>query len=310
VNPSVVVVVGPTASGKSALGVALAARLGGEVVNADSMALYRGLDVTTATPNEEERAGITHHLFGVLDPREEASVAAYQTSARATVDALLARGTAAVVVGGSGLHVRALLDDLVFPGTDPVVRAQLEAEAAALGPAALHARLAALDPAAAVTVLPTNTRRLVRALEVIEITGKTFTATLPEPGAARWGAVQVAVDRPSAELDARIDTRVARMWAQGLVEEVRALAALGPGRTAARAIGVASVLRLLDGTIDDAQARAETAQATRRLVRRQRSWFRRDPRVRWLGPPGGGESLAEAAIAEVGLGAGDRPAQR
>lgn len=296
----VVVVVGPTASGKSALAVEVALALGGEVVNADSMALYRGLEIATATPTAAERRGVPHHLFGVLDPREEGSVAAYQVQARATVDGLVARGTPVVVVGGSGLHVRALLDDLVFPGTDAALRADLEAQAERLGTAALHARLTQLDPAAAAALLPTNTRRIVRALEVIALTGRRFTATLPVPGRARWGAVQLGIDIALPELDARIERRVALMWQSGLVDEVATMAASGLGRTAARAIGVASVLRLLAGEQTKEQARAETAQATRRLVRRQRSWFSRDRRIRWLAAADADQTaLTRMALAQV-----------
>jgi len=278
----VLVVVGPTGSGKSTLAVDLALALRGEVVNADSMALYRGMDIGTATPTAAERRGVPHHLFGVLDPREDASVAAYQTRARAAVEGLRAAGTATVVVGGSGLHLRALLDDLDFPGTDPALRAALEAEAAELGTGALHARLAALSPETAARVPPGNARRVVRALEVLALTGRPPTAVLPDPGPARWGAVQVGLDPPLDVLDARISARTDGLYDAGLVEEVRALDAAGLGRTAARAIGYASVLRLLAGEVTAAQAREETARATRRLVRRQRSWWRRDTRIRWL----------------------------
>jgi len=279
----VVAVVGPTAAGKSALGIALAHALGGEVVNTDSMQLYRGMDVGTAKLTEAEREGVPHHLLDVWDVTEAASVAEYQRLARAAVDAVRAAGRVPVLVGGSGLYVRAVLDKLEFPGTDPVLRARLDAELATAGPAPLHARLGTLDPDAAAAILPSNGRRIVRALEVIELTGRPFTATLPghEP---YYDAVQLGVDLEPAALDARVDARVDVMWAAGLVEEVCELEKLGlrDGPTASRALGYAQVLRMFDGALDDAQARAQTQQATRRFVRRQRSWFRRDDRVHWL----------------------------
>jgi tRNA dimethylallyltransferase len=274
-----VALVGPTAAGKSALAVELAERLGGEVVNADSMQLYRGMDVGTAKPTDAERRGIPHHLLDVWDVTERASVAEYQRLARAAVGSVLARGRVPLLVGGSGLYVRAVVDELEFPGTDPELRARLEAELAALGAPALHMRLSEVDPVAAAGILPSNGRRLVRALEVVELTGRPFAATLPAPGIARrHGTVQIGLDR--ADLDERVEARVDRMWAAGLVAEVRALEDRGlrDGPTASRALGYQQVLALGD---TDA-ARAETVRATRRFVRRQRSWFRRDPRVHWL----------------------------
>jgi len=277
-----VAVVGPTATGKSELAVALAERLGGEVVNADSMQLYRGMDIGTAKPGPAERRGVPHHLLDVWEVTERASVAEYQRLARAAIDAVLARGRLPLLVGGSGLYVRAVLDDLDFPGTDPALRARLEAELAAAGPAALHARLSRVDPDAARGILPSNGRRLVRALEVLELTGRPFAATLPAPAAAVYDAVQVGLDR--SDLDGRVGSRVDRMWAAGFVAEVRTLADRGlrDGPTASRALGYQQVLASLDGRYDEATARAETVRATRRFVRRQRSWFRRDPRVEWL----------------------------
>jgi tRNA dimethylallyltransferase len=279
----VVAVVGPTATGKSALGIALAHALGGEVVNTDSMQLYRGMDVGTAKLTTDERDGVPHHLLDIWDVTEAASVAEYQRLARVEVDALRAAGRVPVLVGGSGLYVRAVLDRLEFPGTDPAARARLEAELAVVGPAVLHARLAGVDPAAAAAILPSNGRRIVRALEVIALTGRPFTATLPAP-APYYDAVQLGVDLDAAALDSRVDARVDSMWAAGLVEEVRALEKVGlrDGPTASRALGYGQVLKLLDGELTDAEARAQTQQATRRFVRRQRSWFRRDDRVVWL----------------------------
>jgi tRNA dimethylallyltransferase len=283
-----ITLVGPTATGKSALAVELAQRLGGEVVNADSMQLYRGLDIGTAKPTATEQQGVPHHLLDLWDVTERANVADYQRTARAAIDDVLARGRVPLLVGGSGLYVRAVVDELEFPGTDPDLRARLESELAALGAPALHMRLSEVDPVAAQGILPSNGRRLVRALEVIELTGRPFTATLPPP-AERYDTVQIGLDR--ADLDERVETRVDRMWAAGLVAEVRALEARGlrDGPTAGRALGYQQVLAL--GDTDAAQA--ETKRATRRFVRRQRSWFRRDPRVIWL--DGADPALAEHA---------------
>lgn len=279
-----IAVVGPTATGKSDLAIALAERLGGEVVNADAMQLYRGMDIGTAKVTAAERRGVPHHLLDVLDVTETASVAAYQREARAVVERLLGEGKVPVLAGGSGLYVQAVLDDLRFPGTDPGVRARLDAEAEQLGPAALHTRLAALDPEAAASILPSNVRRIVRALEVIEITGEPFSANLPVPGPARYGTVLIGVDRAVEELDERVDTRVGRMFDAGFVDEVRRLEREGlrEGKTASRALGYQQVLAELDGDEDFGAAAAATAQATRRFVRRQRSWFRRDGRTRWF----------------------------
>ncbi len=277
-------IVGPTAAGKSQLGIALAEALGGEVVNADAMQLYRGMDIGTAKVTIEERRGVPHHLLDVLDVTETASVAAYQRDARACVEELLAAGRVPILVGGSGLYVRAVLDDLDFPGTDPDIRTRLEEEVERVGAAALHARLAAADPLAATAILPSNGRRVVRALEVIELTGRPFSATMPEPGPARYDTVQVGLDLPVEELDVRVDARVTRMFAEGLVDEVRALEARGLrlGRTASRALGYQQVLDELDADEDMTRAAAAAARATRRFVRRQRSWFRRDTRITWL----------------------------
>ena len=282
-TPPVVAVVGPTATGKTALAVALAQRLGGEVVNADSMQLYRGMDIGTAKPDLAERGGVPHHLLDLWHVREPASVADYRDRARAEIDRLRASGVVPLLVGGSGLYVRAVLDELDFPGTDTVVRARLESELTAVGAAGLHERLTALDPAAGATILPSNGRRIVRALEVIELTGGPFRASLPEPR-PHYPAVVVGLDRDAAELDSRVAVRVERMWAAGFVDEVERLAADGlrDGATASRALGYAQVLAQLDGELSLDEARERTVLTTRRFVRRQRSWFRRDPATTWL----------------------------
>ena len=298
---AVVAVVGPTATGKSDLAVTLAERLDGEVVNADSMQLYRGMDIGTAKLDLEQRRGVPHHLLDVWSVRDTASVADYQRLARARIAELLARGRTPILVGGSGLYVRAVLDRLDFPGTDESLRADLEGELAAFGPEQLHARLAAADPAAAAAILPTNGRRLVRALEVIALTGRPFTAALPSYDAV-YDAIQIGLDVPNEILDERVERRADRMFADGLVVEVRMLesAGLRDGRTASRALGYQQVLAHLDGELTLDEARAETVQATRRFVRRQRSWFRRDPRVRWLDATGDPASAAIDVIAAAG----------
>ncbi|SDX29822.1 tRNA dimethylallyltransferase [Saccharopolyspora shandongensis] len=279
-----VAIVGPTATGKSDLGIELAAAFDGEVINADAMQLYRGMDIGTAKLPQAERRGIPHHLLDVLDVTETASVAAYQEQARSAVEDVLARGRTPVLVGGSGLYVQAVVDDLSFPGTDAEVRDKYEQELAKVGPDELHRRLRELDPVAAEAILTSNGRRIVRALEVIEITGRPFSANLPKPGPPRYGAVLIGLDRPIEDLDDRVDRRVTSMFDAGLVDEVRQLERLGlrRGRTAGRALGYQQVLAELDGAGDMAAAAAETAKLTRRFVRRQRSWFRRDGRIHWF----------------------------
>jgi tRNA dimethylallyltransferase len=283
VTPLAVAVVGPTATGKSALGLALAHALAGEIVNADSMQLYRGMDIGTAKLPIGQREGVAHHALDIWDVTEPASVAVYQGLARAAIDDIARRGRMPLLVGGSGLYVRAVLDEFDFPGTDPRLRSALEAELAERGPGPLYARLRERDPAAAARILPSNGRRIVRALEVIALTGQPFTAALPDPRPV-YDAVQVGLDLDPDALDERIARRVDAMWAAGLVEEVRALEAVGlrRGVTASRALGYQQVLRFLAGECTEADAYAETVRATRRFVRRQRSWFRRDPRIRWL----------------------------
>jgi tRNA dimethylallyltransferase len=247
------------------------------------MQLYRGMDIGTAKPDLAERDGVPHHLLDLWHVRQAASVAEYRQLARAEIDRLRAAGALPLLVGGSGLYLRAVLDELDFPGTDPALRARLEEELGAVGPAALHERLAGLDPAAAAAVLPSNGRRIVRALEVIELTGGPFLAQLPEPE-PHYPALVVGLDREPAELDERIAVRVDRMWAAGFVDEVAALAADGlrEGPTASRALGYAQVLAQFDGALSPEEARERTVSTTRRFVRRQRSWFRRDAATTWF----------------------------
>ena len=295
----VIAVVGPTASGKSELAIRLAQETGGEIVNADSMQLYRGMDIGTAKLPPDQRGGIPHHLLDIWDTRHTANVAEYQRLARAAVEEIRGRGRVPVLTGGSGLYVRAVLDPLEFPGTDPELRERLEAELAEAGPAALHARLAGADPAAAAAILPSNGRRIIRALEVMELSGHPFTATLPEHESL-YPATQIGLRMERAELDQRITSRAASMFADGLVDEVAALerAGLREGRTASRALGYAQVLRHLAGEWTAEDARADTAQATRRFARRQESWFRRDPRITWLEAGGAARpGLLERALA-------------
>lgn len=279
-----VAVVGPTATGKSELAIALARELDGVVVNADAMQLYRGMDIGTAKVPPGQRGGIEHRQLDVLEVTEKASVAAYQRHARADVEAVLGQRGVPVIVGGSGLYVRAILDELTFPGTDPELRQVLREEAERVGAAAMHRRLAEVDQAAAEAILPSNVRRIVRALEVVELTGRPFSATMPKAGPARYGTVMVGLDREPAQLDERVNERVDRMFAEGLVAETRMLCERGLrcGETASRALGYRQVLAHFDGTCALEDAVSETARVTRRFVRRQRSWFRRDERIRWF----------------------------
>ena len=290
-----IAIVGATAVGKSDLAVDIALALGGEVVNADSMQLYRGMDIGTAKLTMADRRGVPHHLLDVWDVTRTASVAEYQVLAAHVIDDIEARGRVPVLVGGSGLYIRAALGDLDFPGTDDEIRARLESELAADGPPGLYQRLQEVDPIAAAAILPSNGRRIVRALEVVELSGRPFSATLPGYDSGR-PAVQVGLGIDRSELDRRIEARVDRMWAAGFEAEVRALAAVGlrEGRTASRALGYQQALRALDGEWTADQARAETARATRRFARRQESWFRRDPRITWLAS---GPDLTTRALA-------------
>jgi tRNA dimethylallyltransferase len=296
----VIAIVGPTATGKSDLAVALAQRLDGEVINADSMQLYAGMDIGTAKLPPDERGGIEHHLLDIWPITKSAAVAEYQVLARLAIAAIHDRGKVPIMVGGSGLYLRGALDHLEFPGESPAIRRRLYAELAEVGPAVLHARLAEQDPLAAAAILPTNGRRIVRALEVIELTGRPFTARMPGFESV-YDTVQIGLDR--ADLDERVAQRVHRMMALGFVDEVRGLlpSGLPDSPTAGKALGYAQLLAVLDdagavvGDLDDAVQ--QTIRATRRFVRRQRSWFRRDPRIRWLDGTDGG--LVEGALSTL-----------
>ena len=280
---TIIAIVGPTAVGKSDLAVALAKELNAEIINADSMQLYKGMDIGTAKLTEEERQGILHHMLDIWDVTTPASVADYQQQARTLLDTAQNSGSTMIVVGGSGLYVRALLDDMQFPGTDADVRARLEQELQELGTQAMYDKLKEVDPQAAQAILPGNARRIVRALEVIEITNGPFTASLPEATPV-YEAIRIGLHLDRAELDRRIDARVQRMWEQGLVEEVKELDKQGirEGLTASKALGYAQILQAMDGQITMEAAKAETARATRKFARRQESWFKRDRHVRWI----------------------------
>ena len=291
---TVIAIVGPTAVGKSDLAVDLALALDAEIVSADSMQVYVGMDIGTAKLGVPERRGVPHHMIDVWQPAEEVSVVAFRDRAREAIRDALDRGRVVIVVGGSWLYVQAILDEMDFPGTDPQLRARLEVELAQVGPEAMHERLAGRDPDAAAAILPTNGRRIVRALEVVELTGS-FTARLPEARAwvrATW--IGLACDR--VMLDARITERVDLMWQQGLVDEVRALRKRGIGRTARGALGYRQVLEALDGDGDLEAARRETIDGTRRFARRQERRFRQDERIRWVVA---GPSALDAALAHL-----------
>jgi tRNA dimethylallyltransferase len=291
----VLALVGPTASGKSALAMEVARTLIGEgrpveIVNADAMLVYKGMDIGTAKPSAAERAEVPHHMIDLLEVTETASVAEFQKLARAAIAELRGRGVVPLVVGGSALYMRAVLDELAFPATDPQVRAKWEAELARVGPQALHAELARRAPDAAAGILPGNGRRIVRALEVVELTGA-FVSVLPDPAYAVAGVSQFGLDLPREALDVRIAERARAMWEAGLVDEVRSLIPKGlrQGLTARKALGYAQALAYLDGELSEEAAITQTAEATRRFARKQLAWWRRDPRIAWLdaGAPGG-----------------------
>ena len=287
----IIVIVGATATGKSELAVELAKKIEAEIISADSMQLYKGMDIGTAKLTTEERSDIPHHLIDILEVSEDYSVAEYQSRSREICDQLLAQGRSVVVVGGTGLYIKAFLDELNFPDTDPEIRARLLTQGLQIGEDAMHQRLAILDPAAALAIPKENLRRVVRALEVIEITGKPFTANLPRvdskdqpinvryPNAKQFGLV---MDR--SNLQERIDLRVERMWSAGFVEEVAELMERGilAGKSAQRALGYAQIIKFLEGKVSEEAAMEETKRASRQYARRQETWFSRDSRIQWI----------------------------
>ena len=301
---TVIVVAGATATGKSELAVDLALALhaqgrGAEVVNADSMLVYRGMDIGTAKPTMAERRGVVHHLIDVMDVTQTASVAQFQTWARDAIAQIRGRSGIPVVVGGSALYVRAIVDHFDFPGQDETLRAKWQAELERVGPETLHRQLALVAPASAAQIEPGNGRRIVRALEVAEITGG-HQAVLPEWTYALDDVRQFGLDLEREELDARIDRRVERMWQQGLVAEVQGLLGRGlrQGLTASRAIGYRQVIDLIDGRLTEQEAKDAVKKATRRFFRRQLSWYRRDPRITWL--PAGCSGNVEVILDSLG----------
>ena len=279
----IVAVVGPTAAGKSDFAVEFALENGGEVINVDSMQIYRGMDIGTAKLSVAERRGVRHHLIDILDVTEPATVAEFQVWARAAIADCLQRDVVPVLVGGSALYMRAVLDDFEFPGTDDALRAKIEEQLAEIGSEAMHARLAEIDPAAALAILPGNGRRIVRALEVIEITGRPFSASLPKYESIYPNVDWIGIEVDRESLDERIAVRVDRMWAKGFVSEVHSLKERGleTGRTASRALGYQQILEFLNGQCTEEEAKAATKVGTRQFARRQWQWFGKDPRIQW-----------------------------
>lgn len=283
----VIVICGATATGKSDIAVEVAQEIGAEIINADSMQLYTGMDIGTAKLSVNERGGIPHHLLDILSVKEDSTVAWYQEIARRTIDEVHQRGNHALIVGGTGLYIKAILDDLNFPDTDPVIRARLEMQAIELGSDALFAKLQELDPAAALAIDRANTRRIVRALEVIEITGKPFTANLPREDSSRYpDAIQCGLVMEREHLRERIDARVDRMWEAGFVSEVDSLIEAGilEGSTAQRALGYSQIIAMRAGAISEEEAKEETKRSSRQYARRQETWFSRDARIQWVAP--------------------------
>ena len=278
---TLIVIAGATATGKSEIAVDLAQKFGGQIINADSMQVYKGMDIGTAKLPMDERKGISHHLLDVVDVKTDVTVAWYQEIARAKIDELLE----AIIVGGTGFYIKAILDDLNFPETDPDVRLKLTEQAERIGADAMHKRLASLDPAAAAAIPKENVRRVVRALEVIEITGRPFTANLPRENSTKYPQAQqfgLVLDRE--KLDVRIDSRVEGMWSKGFVDEVESLIDQGlmEGKTARAALGYSQIIAMKEGLISEEEAKEETKRATRQYARRQETWFSRDPRITWV----------------------------
>ena len=284
---SLIIICGATATGKSDLAVALAQQIKAEVINADSMQLYRGMDIGTAKLSLVERSGVAHHLIDVLDIKEEANVSWYQRLAREKIDELIGAGKKVVVVGGTGLYIKSILDDLNFPDTDPVIRQQITDEAEKVGNDVMHERLAKLDPAAALAIPKENIRRIIRALEVIELTGKPFTANLPRQESSKYpSAKQFGLVLDRENLDEKIDKRVEQMWAKGFAREVLQLMnqGLALATTAKMALGYSQIMSYLNGECDEEFAKTETKRVTRAYARRQETWFSRDERINWLAP--------------------------
>jgi tRNA dimethylallyltransferase len=281
-----IIICGATATGKSDLALEVAEKFYGEIINADSMQLYRGMDIGTAKLSPQERREIPHHLLDILDVVQDSSVAQYQDQARSAVDEIRGRGKAAIIVGGTGLYIKSIIDEMNFPETDPAIRTRLEDEAEQLGAAELFNRLRLADPEAAAAIEPANTRRIIRALEVIEVTGKPYSANLPSDVSLRYpDAFHFGLAMERSSLAPRIEARVHRMWSQGLVDEVKTLISQGLllGSTAQRAIGYAQVIAMLAGDMTEEKAIEETIVATRQYVRRQETWFKRDQRIQWIG---------------------------
>jgi tRNA dimethylallyltransferase len=281
-----IIICGATATGKSSLAINLALEIGGEIINADSMQLYRGMNIGTAKVSLEERRGVPHHLLDILDVSQSASVASYQELARSKISEIWNTGKPAIVVGGTGLYIKSIIDEMDFPDTDPAIRARLEADAEQFGAASMFLRLQESDPEAAAAIDSANMRRVIRALEVIEATGKPYSANLPEDVSARYPeAIHIGLEVSRDSLAPRIQARVDHMWEQGFVSEVENLIKQGllEGATAQKAIGYSQIIALLNGEIDQSSARESTVTATRQYVRRQETWFKRDRRITWLG---------------------------
>jgi tRNA dimethylallyltransferase len=297
-----IVISGATATGKSDLAIALAQELKGEIINADSMQLYQGMDIGTAKLTLDERAGIPHHLLDVVPVKQDVTVAWYQTQARAKVDELLSQNIPVIVVGGTGLYIKALLDDLNFPDTDPIIRQRITDEAEVAGAEAMHAKLATLDPAAALAIPVANIRRVIRALEVIELTGEPYTSSLPRQDSTRYpDAIQIGLAMEREHLGERINTRVDRMWDQGFVDEVETLIDQGllEGSTAQKAIGYSQIIAMKHGLNTEDEAKEETKRATRQYARRQETWFSRDTRISWLSAHSTTKARLDVALATI-----------
>jgi len=297
-----IVISGATATGKSDLAIALAHELQGEIINADSMQLYQGMDIGTAKLPLDERAGIPHHLLDVVPVKQDVTVAWYQTQARAKVDELLSKSIPVIVVGGTGLYIKALLDDLNFPDTDPIIRQRITDEAEVAGAEAMHAKLATFDPAAALAIPVANIRRVIRALEVIELTGQPYTSSLPRQDSTRYpDAIQIGLAMEREHLGERINTRVDRMWDQGFVDEVETLIDQGllEGSTAQKAIGYSQIIAMKHGLTTEDEAKEETKRATRQYARRQETWFSRDTRITWLSAHSTTKARLEVALATI-----------